>query len=95
MIDRCENLRCQRYRDYGGRGIEVCEAWHDVRAFISYIERELGPRPPGMSLDRIRNDGHYEPGNVCWNTDAGQYENTDRRGRDLVTGRFISLLRSS
>lgn len=90
IMDRCENPRAQRYRDYGGRGIEVCTEWHDVRVFIAYIERELGPRPPGMSLDRIRNNGNYEPGNVRWNGDTGQYENTDRRGRDPVTGKFVS-----
>lgn len=92
MLDRCDNPRSRRYRDYGGRGIAVCADWHDVRAFISYIERELGPRPPGMSLDRIRNNGHYEPGNVRWNGDTGQYENTDRRSRDPISGRFVSAL---
>jgi hypothetical protein len=90
ILSRCENPRAQRYRDYGGRGIRVCEEWHDIQAFISYVEQELGPRPPGMSLDRIRNDGHYAPGNIRWNDDAGQFENTDRRGRDKISGQFTS-----
>lgn len=90
IIDRCENPHAQRYRDYGGRGIAVCREWHDVRVFIAYIERELGPRPSGTSLDRIRNNGNYEPDNIRWNDDTGQYENTDRRGRDSATGRFIT-----
>lgn len=90
ILDRCENPRAQRYYDYGGRGIKVCPEWHDVRVFVAYIEYELGPRPLGMSLDRIRNDGNYEPGNVRWNDDVGQYVNTERRDRDQGTGRFIS-----
>jgi hypothetical protein len=64
---RCYNPKAHNYRWYGARGITVCDEWrHNAGAFIAYIERELGPRPPGMSLDRIRNDGNYEPGNVQW-----------------------------
>jgi hypothetical protein len=59
--DRCNNPRCKDYRNYGGRGIEF--------RFASFLEflAEVGERPsPQHSLDRINNDGHYEPGNVRW-----------------------------
>jgi hypothetical protein len=64
---RCTNPKNARYQEYGGRGIE----WR----FKSYEEIyiELGPCPEGKSLDRINNDGHYEPGNVRWATSAEQY----------------------
>jgi len=66
MLYRCEDPRCRFWKNYGGRGIKVCPEWHDGRVFFEYIERELGPRPAGHSLDRIENDGNYEPGNVRW-----------------------------
>lgn len=79
MLDRCENPRNRRYRRYGGRGIRVCERWHDIRAFIADIEREVGLKPTRCpecggrySLDRIDNDLGYEPGNVRWSTAAEQ-----------------------
>ena len=60
MIRRCENPQDHRYPGYGGRGIKVCERWHDVRLFIEDLDRDLGQRPDGMTLDRIDNDGNYE-----------------------------------
>jgi hypothetical protein len=60
--DRCENPNNPRYHCYGGRGIRF--------RFTSFPEflAALGPRPDGLTLQRINNDGHYEPGNVCWAT---------------------------
>ena len=49
-----------------GRGIRVCDRWHDVALFISDIERWLGPRPEGMTLDRIMNAHDYRLDNVRW-----------------------------
>ena len=81
MLQRCENPRSSSYRWYGARGISVCERWHDPAVFIADIERLLGPRPAGMTLDRADNDGDYEPGNVRW-ADAV----TQTRNRRLVLG---------
>jgi hypothetical protein len=79
MMHRCENPEDKRFARYGGRGIRVCERWHDTQHFIEDVERELGPRPAGMSLDRIDNDGDYEPGNVRWATGAEQGRNKAKR----------------
>ncbi len=64
MKQRCHNPRTPAYPNYGGRGIEVCQSWRDsFEAFLA----DVGLRPsPKHSLDRIDNDGNYEPGNVRW-----------------------------
>jgi hypothetical protein len=75
MMARCYTSDCPRYPAYGGRGIEVCARWHDPRNFLEDITTILGPRPLGHSLDRIDNDGNYEPGNVQWATPMRQVRN--------------------
>ena len=75
MIQRCERPNASGYEYYGGRGVIVCERWHDPRLFAKDIEREIGPRPAGMTLDRIDSDGNYEPGNVRWATHSEQMRN--------------------
>jgi hypothetical protein len=59
-LHRCNNPKSKAYKHYGGRGIKVKFATFED--FFSH----LGPCPEGLSLDRINNDGHYEPGNVRW-----------------------------
>ena len=89
MRSRCENRNHHAYPDYGGRGIEVCPEWHDPAVFIADIEREIGPRPPGMTLNRIDNNGNYEPGNVEW-ADRGRQTANRRRLRELEAERVAA-----
>jgi hypothetical protein len=84
MLRRCKDPRHVSYPRYGARGITVCPRWHDVTAFVEDIERILGPRPEGMTLDRIRNGLGYKPSNVRWATLVEQRRN--RRERLRSTG---------
>ena len=81
MLARCENPNQTHFEYYGGRGIKVCPEWHDVTAFVSWIENNLGSKPAGYSLDRINNEGDYEPGNVRWATRSEQQLNQRKRRR--------------
>lgn len=72
MIARCHNEQAIDFEHYGGRGISVCERWRE--SVLNFLE-DMGPRPPGGSLDRIDPKGHYEPGNCRWATDGEQARN--------------------
>ena len=75
MIKRCENPKTHNFYLYGGRGIRVCEEWRNsFVAFLAYIGFKSNSK---LTLDRINNDGNYEPGNVRWATRSQQ--NINRR----------------
>src|SRR5215831_18996671 len=63
MKDRCNNPKSPKYKYYGGRGIKVCERWQN--SFTNFII-DMGPRPENLSINRIDNDGNYEPSNCEW-----------------------------
>lgn len=92
MLERCNNPEHIQFKNYGGRGILVCGEWSDdVAVFV----RDMGPRPsPRHSVDRINNDGNYEPGNCRWATPKQQAKNKRLPKRaDAVTymGRTMSI----
>ncbi len=73
MKKRCVNPNTKRYSDYGGRGIKVCDRW--LNSFQNFFD-DMGRRPsPNHSLDRINNDGDYEPTNCAWRTRHEQGSN--------------------
>ena len=88
MIQRCTNPNKKAFKHYGARGISVCERW---RTFASFAA-DMGPRPSTVrSLERIDNDGNYEPANCQWATGTQQRLNQRKRKphpRDSKTGKF-------
>lgn len=80
MRQRCESPLHERYKAYGGRGIHVCDEWaRDFRAFYNYVSQLPHFGEKGYTLDRINNDGNYEPGNVRWATAYTQAHNKRRK----------------
>ena len=71
MKQRCQNPNCPAYKDYGGRGIKICERWMDFANFL----QDMGEKPEGLTLDRINNNGNYELGNCRWATRKQQRQN--------------------
>ena len=71
MLQRCENPNHKHFKYYGGRDIRVCKRWHKFENFYE----DMGQRPEGKSIDRIDNNGNYEPGNCKWSTPHEQMMN--------------------
>lgn len=87
MRKRCLNKRHHAYARYGGKGITICERWGKLENFLS----NMGERPEGTTLDRINNDGNYEPGNCRWASWSEQQNNRGNMRMVTINGATKSL----
>lgn len=90
MKNRCTNPEVQSYPDYGGRGIKICDRW--LNSFENFYE-DMGERPSNQhSIDRIDNNGDYEPSNCRWATRTEQNNNKRNIVRLTFNGKEQTLL---
>lgn len=87
MRVRCSNQKIPAYKNYGGRGIAVCQRWDSFIAFLA----DMGERPEGTTLDRRNNDGDYDPDNCRWATKSEQAKNRRNARRISFQGATLSL----
>lgn len=87
MIQRCNNPRSKAYKDYGGRGIAICERWKRFENFAA----DMGDRPDGMTIERVDVNGNYEPGNCKWATHLEQVRNRRVTTYVELDGERVSL----
>lgn len=78
---RCNEKDCKNYPTYGGRGIELCEAWHDFEAFWAWYQSS--GFEVGLQIDRINNDGPYSPENCRWTTSKNNNRNRSNNKLDV------------
>lgn len=94
MMTRCYNEKVKSFKDYGGRGIKVCDEWHLFENFFAY----MGNRPEGMTLDRIDSDKWYTPDNCRWATKIIQARNTKANrivtfgGKQMTQAEFAEVI---
>jgi len=88
MKDRCTNQKAKSYDQYGGRGIRVCNRW--LESFPNFLD-DMGERPHGMSIDRIDNDGDYEPNNCRWASVEQQGRNRRTNVRLTCNGETLCI----
>jgi hypothetical protein len=86
MIARCTNPKIRNWKDYGGRGISVCDRWQS--SFENFLT-DLGEKPEGLTLERTNNKLGYFPGNVRWATVSKQAQN--RRSCKLTAEQVIAI----
>lgn len=80
MKTRCYNKNCKYFSHYGGRGITVCQQWMTFEGFLKDMQSTY---KQGLSIDRINNDGNYEPNNCRWSDNKTQCRN--RRTSRMIT----------
>ena len=93
MKFRCSNPKATNFKWYGGRGITVCQKW--LNSFGDFIS-DMGPRPtPKHMIERINNDGNYEPSNCRWATKTEQSRNIRSNRRINLNGESLTLVELS
>lgn len=88
MKGRCLNPNDKGYYNYGGRGITVCQRWSDS---FECFEFDMGYPSKGLSLERIDNDGNYEPANCRWATRQEQNRNRSHCRYHSLGGRRVTM----
>lgn len=88
IVQRCTNPASPAWANYGGRGIKLCKEWLDFASFYAYVGE---PPSPMHTLDRIRNNEGYKPGNVRWATDGEQANNSRRAVKIRHNGKTLSI----
>ncbi len=81
MINRCYNKDCEAYKNYGARGIRVCDRW--LESFDNFLY-DMGVPNKGLSIDRIDNDGNYTPDNCRWADRKTQNNNKRQRKKSAI-----------
>ena len=89
MIYRCENSKTAEFKLYGGRGIKVCEEWHDIRKFQEWAM--INGYKEGLEIDRVDVDGNYEPLNCRWATRKQQNNNKRNNVKAEINGEIHTL----
>lgn len=94
MLDRCYDTKNKRYADYGGRGITICDEWR--HSFDNFVQWAINNGyKQGLQIDRINNDGNYEPSNCRWVT---LKDNCRNRGSNVLVeynGKFVTIVELS
>lgn len=88
MKNRCTNNKSPRYKEWGGRGIEICDRWID--SFQNFLD-DMGERPNGKTLDRIDNNKGYSKENCKWSSNIEQANNRSSTIKVNFQGKYISL----
>ena len=96
MMERCYLPSCANYKRYGGKGVTVCEEWHDINKFAEWVESS--GYAPGLTIDRIDPSGNYEPNNCQWLTrsENSKKSHTDKKKKakemvEVVHGRWKTV----
>lgn len=86
---RCRNPKIKNFKNYGGRGITVCERWDSFANFLA----DMGPCPPGLTLERVNNALGYSPENCKWATRKEQYLNKRSHAWNRLTPDQVRAIR--
>lgn len=91
MLARCTNPNLRDYKNYGGRGITICDQWRTFEGFFA----DMGERPDGLTLERIDVDGNYDPANCKWATPKEQANNWRKSIRATYMGKSYTAMQLS